>query len=93
MKQLILKPIISEKSISLAGTGTYMFEVPLSANKLMVTDAVSKSFKVDVINVRTSVLKGKVKKFKGQSGTRKNVKRAFVTVKDGQKISIFEESK
>ncbi|MBA3678941.1 50S ribosomal protein L23 [Candidatus Saccharibacteria bacterium] len=93
MSTTILKPIISEKSMFLAVKGTYMFEVPIKANKLMVADAVKVNFKVDVTNVRISVLKGKVKKFKGVTGSRKNRKRAFVTVKSGQKISIFEESK
>ena len=93
MKPLILKPIISEKSMTMASNGTYMFDVPVSTNKLIVADAVKKSFKVDVVGVRISVLKGKVKKFKGTSGVRKTTKRAYVTVKSGQKISIFEESK
>lgn len=93
MKPLILKPIISEKSIALAGTGTYMFEVPITTNKLIVADSVHTSFKVDVVNVRISVLKGKAKKFKGTTGTRKTTKRAYVTVKSGQKISVFEENK
>jgi len=93
MKPLILKPIISEKSMALAATGTYMFDVPTSTNKLIVSDAVKKSFKVEVMSVRISVLKGKVKKFKGTTGVRKTTKRAYVTVKSGQKISIFEESK
>lgn len=91
--QTIIKPIISEKSIMLAGTGTYMFEVPNTANKLTVANAVHKNFKVDVTAVRISILKGKTKSFKGIKGTRSSAKRAFVTVKDGQKISVFEENK
>lgn len=93
MQSVILKPIISEKSIMLASTGTYMFDVPISANKMTIAESVHKNFKVDVTTVRISILKGKVKKFKGISGTRANRKRAFVTVKTGQKISVFEENK
>ena len=93
MSTMILKPIISEKSMRLAATGTYMFEVPKSANKLLVSDAVKTAFKVDVIGVRISILKGKVKRFKGMAGKRSDAKRAYVTVKSGQKISVFEETK
>ena len=92
MNLVIVKPIISEKSMRLAATGTYMFDVPKNSNKLLVAESVAKNFKVDVEKVRMSVLKGKVKKFKGQSGRRSDKKRAFVTVKSGQKIAVFEES-
>ena len=93
MNSVLLKPIITEKSMNQAATGTYMFEVPESANKIVIKDAVSKRFKVDVIDVRISVLKGKVKKFRGYTGKRVDKKRAFITIKSGQKIDAFEESK
>lgn len=93
MNTLILKPIISEKSMNLAATGTYMFEVPKSSNKLLVGDAVAKAFGVEVTDVRISVLKGKVKRFRNIKGKRSDVKRAYVTLKAGQKISVFEENK
>lgn len=76
-----------------ASAGTYMFEVPKNANKIIIKDAVSKRFKVDVIDVRISVLKGKIKKFRGHTGKRIDRKRAYVTIKSGQKIDAFEESK
>jgi len=93
MNSVLLKPIITEKSMNQAATGTYMFEVPQSVNKIVIKDAVSKRFKVDVIDVRISVLKGKVKKFRGHTGKRVDKKRAFITIKSGQKIDAFEESK
>ncbi len=93
MSQIVLKPIITEKSMHLASTKTYMFEVPKNANKLMVADSVAKNFKVEVEKVRISVLKGKIKKFKGVTGKRTDKKRAYVTIKKGQKIAVFEESK
>ena len=93
MNSVLLKPIITEKSMNQAATGTYMFEVPQSANKIVIKDAVSKRFKVDVIDVRISVLKGKVKKFRGHTGKRVDKKRAFITIQSGQKIDAFEESK
>ena len=93
MNSVLLKPIITEKSMNQAATGTYMFEVPKSANKIIIKDAVSKRFKVDVIDVRISVLKGKIKKFRGHTGKRIDKKRAFVTIKSSKKIDAFEESK
>ena len=93
MNSILLRPIITEKSMNLASRGTYMFDVPKSANKIVIKTAVSKKFKVDVTNVRISVLKGKVKKFRGHQGKRVDKKRAYVTVKSGQKIDAFEENK
>lgn len=90
MNTVVLKPIISEKSMRLAGEGTYMFEVSVSANKPMVAAAVKTQFKVDPVTVRVSTLKGKVKKTQGVMGTRANKKRAFVTIKKGQKIAAFD---
>lgn len=89
---ITLKPIISEKSLTLASAGTYLFEVPMSANKLVVADAVSKLFKVEVVRVRTSITQGKLKRFKGRKGRQSDTKRAFVQLKTGQSIKIFEEN-
>ena len=64
MTLITLKPVISEKSMQLAATSTYMFDVSPSANKPLVAKAVKEQFKVDVIQVRIAIIKGKVKKFK-----------------------------
>lgn len=90
MNSVVLKPIISEKSMRLAGEGTYMFEVSRTANKPLIAAAVKAQFKVDPTEVRVSQLKGKVKKTKGIEGTRSTKKRAFVTLKQGQKIAAFD---
>ena len=90
MKPVNLSPIISEKSMNLAGTGVYMFEANKAANKLQISAEVARMFKVDVIAVRTNVLKGKTKRFKGTTGRRSDTKRAFITLKAGQKITIFD---
>ncbi len=90
MKTVELRPVISEKSMNMASAGVYMFEANKAANKMEIAAEVAKLFKVDVIAVRTSVLKGKVKRFKGVMGTRSYTKRAFVQLKDGQKITIFD---
>lgn len=90
MIAVVLKPVITEKSMRLAGSGIYMFNVSMSANKPLVAQAVKEQFKVDATQVRIAITKGKVKKLKGITGKRKDSKRAFVTVKKGQKISVFE---
>lgn len=91
--QLILKPIITEKSMKLASTGVYMFETNSLANKLLVADAVAKQFKVKVESVRIANLKGKPVRFRGKKGVRKTQKRAYVNLANGQKIDAFEETK
>ncbi|TXI90494.1 MAG: 50S ribosomal protein L23 [Chryseobacterium sp.] len=90
MIAVVLKPVITEKSMRLAASGTYMFNVSMDANKPRVAQAVKEQFKVDATQVRIAITKGKVKKLKGITGKRKDTKRAFVTVKKGQKISVFE---
>ncbi len=90
MKTVGLRPIISEKSMNMAATGIYMFEANKAANKMEIANEVAKLFKVNVVTVRTSILKGKVKRFKGTVGTRNDSKRAFVQLKEGQKITIFD---
>lgn len=90
MQALILKPIISEKSMMLAANRVYSFEVPLSTNKIEVARAVAATFSVDVTDVRISITKGKVKRFKGKAGKRADVKKAYVALKAGQSIKIFE---
>ena len=90
MTALTLKPVITEKSMNLAAKGIYMFDVNARSNKPIIAQAVKEQFKVEVTNVRIAIIKGKIKKFKGVEGQRKDKKRAFVTVKRGQKIAVFD---
>jgi large subunit ribosomal protein L23 len=76
--------------MTMAAKGVYMFDVNPRANKPLITTAVKDQFKVDATQVRILIIKGKVKKFKGVEGQRKDKKRAYVTVKKGQKIAVFE---
>jgi large subunit ribosomal protein L23 len=96
MSQILLIPKVSEKSFKLAGANVYMFNVPIDANKIQIKAAVESEYKVTVLKVNVSVAKGKAKKSfrKGQQpvdGVRKDTKRAYVTLKDGDKIPFFEE--
>lgn len=93
MSNFILTPRVSEKALAGAETGTYVFEVPTSATKVEIAKLIAKTYKVEVTNVNTLVLKGKTKRYKRVEGRQKDVKKAVVTLKKGQSIKIFEESK
>jgi large subunit ribosomal protein L23 len=93
-----LVPKISEKSFLLSENNTYVFMVPITATKGTVKQAVEEQFSVTVTGVRISVNKGKkktsVQKRKApQDGYRKDTKRAYVTIKEGDNIPVFEEAK
>ena len=96
-KTLTLKPRMSEKTYaSSIATNTYVFDVPMNANKLQISDAVSAQYEVTVINVRTTVVKGKQarsirlgKYRKNVMGKRADYKKAFVTLKDGDTLPVF----
>jgi large subunit ribosomal protein L23 len=88
-----LAPRISEKAIALAENGTYVFDVPTSANKVEIAKAVAEAFKVEVADVNIMIVKGKLKRFKRMLGRQKDVKKALVTLKKGQKIALFEGAK
>lgn len=94
-KTMTLKPRISEKAYGMSqSSNVYVFQVPADANKLTVSAAVSSQFGVTVTDVNISVAKGKkkrtVRKGGRQSfGTRPNIKKAYVTLKDGDNIAIF----
>ena len=88
--EIIRRPVISEKSTALAEVaGKYVFEVDSKANKHEIRDAVQKLFNVDVREVRTMVMHGKMKRVGRFETKRANWKKAIVTLKEGQKIDFF----
>lgn len=93
MSQVILIPHISEKAIAMADTGTYVFQVPVSANKIEIAKTVESVFKVKVVNVTTMINKGKKvsRRYGKNAGSRKDVKKALVKLKAGDSIKLFEE--
>jgi large subunit ribosomal protein L23 len=96
MTTVVVRPHISEKAIGLAESGTYVFDVPTSSNKIEVAKAVEKSFKVKVATVNMMITKGKSvslrrKGGKSTTGRRSNVKKAMVRLMPGQKINLFDE--
>jgi len=89
--EVIRRPIISEKSAALAElAGKYAFEVAVKADKKQIKDAVQKLYNVQVREVRTMVMHGKVKRVGRFEVKRPNWKKALVTLADGQKIDFFQ---
>jgi large subunit ribosomal protein L23 len=89
--QIIKRPIISEKSTALTElAGKYVFEVDAKANKHEIRDAVQGLFKVNVREVRTLMMHGKVKRLAKSTVKRTNWKKAIVTLAEGQKIDFFQ---
>jgi large subunit ribosomal protein L23 len=84
----ITSPIITEKSTMLSEQNKVVFRVPLDATKPQIKEAVEALFKVNVMSVNTIVVKGKTKHFRGIPGRRSDVKKAIVTLKDGQSIDV-----
>ncbi|QMU56796.1 MAG: 50S ribosomal protein L23 [Boseongicola sp.] len=85
---VIRKPIITEKSTMASEAGAVVFEVSIDANKPQIKEAVEGLFGVKVKAVNTTITKGKVKRFRGQLGKRKDVKKAYVTLEDGNTIDV-----
>jgi len=88
MYQIIRAPLITEKATGLSEHGQVVFRVALSASKPEIKAAVEGLFGVKVLGVNTLVQKGKVKRTKGRTGVRSDVKKAFVKLEAGQSIDF-----
>ena len=84
----ILAPVITEKATLLSEQGKVVFRVADNATKDEIAAAVEELFKVKVTKVNTLVTKGKTKRFRGRPGRRSDVKKAIVTLAEGQSIDI-----
>jgi large subunit ribosomal protein L23 len=89
-RDVILAPVVSEKSYALLDEGRYTFVVHPDTNKTEIKQAVQAIFGVQVVSVNTLNRKGKRKRFGLKFGTRKATKRAVVTLAEGERIDIFE---
>ena len=85
---VIRKPIITEKATLASETGAVVFEVARDSNKLQIKEAVEALFGVRVKSVNTVVVKGKSKRFRGIKGCRKTVKKAYVSLEEGNSIDV-----
>ena len=84
----IVSPVITEKSTIVSEHNQVIFEVAINATKAEIKEAVETLFKVSVTAVNTMRVKGKTKRFRGIAGRRKDIKKAVVTLKDGDTIDI-----
>ncbi|QYX57749.1 50S ribosomal protein L23 [Roseovarius sp. SCSIO 43702] len=85
---VIRKPVITEKATMASENGAVVFEVSMDAAKPQIKEAVEALFGVKVKAVNTSIMKGKAKRFRGQPGKRKDVKKAYVTLEEGNTIDV-----
>jgi len=86
--QVILRPVISEKSMDATQAHKYTFAVHDDANKLQIKQAVEELFKVKVLSVNTLTRKGKTKNFRGIKGKQQDVKKAIVRLAEGDRIDV-----
>ena len=90
---VIHKPLLTEKSTNLNQFNQYTFVVDKKSNSYDIQQAIEKIFKVKVIKVNTAVIRGKLKSFKGNLGYKKNIKKAIVTLAEGNTIDSSLEIK
>tara|TARA_Y100001970_G_C14067924_1_gene767736 strand:+ start:722 stop:1039 length:318 start_codon:yes stop_codon:yes gene_type:complete len=90
---ILKKPITTEKSTNLQQFNQYTFLVEKNSNSNDIRKAIEAIFKVKVIKINTSILRGKLKSFKGNYGFRKDTKKAIVTLKEGNTIDSSLEIK
>lgn len=89
-RDIIKRPVITEKSMADTAENKYTFMVDLKANKTQIKEAVEKLFKVEVDKVNTMIVPGKWKRMGKSIGKTSEQKKAIVKLKEGHKIEIFE---
>ncbi len=89
-RDIIRRPIVSEKSFELIELGRYTFEVDKRATKPQIADAISEIFGVTVTDVNTMNMRGKPRRVRWAKGTTRSWKKAVVTLKAGDAIELFE---
>ena len=91
VQDVVKRPLITEKAErNREAARQFAFEVHREATKIQVKQAVEKLFNVHVLAVRTAMARGKIKRVGRSIGQRPNWKKAFVTLKAGETISLFE---
>ena len=88
-RDVVLRPVVTEKSSGLMDLGKYTFEVDPRANKTEIKIAIEQIFDVKVVKVATQNRKGKVYRTRDGVGKRKSVKRAIATLAPGETIDVF----
>ncbi|MDI6812569.1 MAG: 50S ribosomal protein L23 [Desulfitobacteriaceae bacterium] len=88
-RDVLQRPVISEKSVALAEESKYSFWVATAANKIEIKYAIEQMFKVHVVEVHTMNVKGKMKRVGRHVGKRPDRKKAIVTLRAGEKIEGY----
>lgn len=94
MDQIVIKPIITEKSMDETAHSRFTFKVARDANKPMIKKAIEEQFKVNVLDLQTMTVHGKSKR-RGRTRRESHAqpwKKAIVRLKEGQKIDLFEKA-
>jgi large subunit ribosomal protein L23 len=86
---VLVRPIITEKSMTGTNTGRYTFAVAKAATKQEIAQAVAESFKVDVVAVNTITVRGKSRRIGKRVGKQSDWKKAVVTLAEGQRIERY----
>lgn len=89
-RDILIRPLITERTTALMQEGKYVFVVPKSANKIQIGAAVAEVFKVKVDAVNTVNVLGKVKRMGRTQGKRSDYKKAIVKLAPGETIEFFE---
>ena len=92
MSYVIKKPLITEKNNLKAEKGIYVFKVSRQADKTVIKDHVERYFNVKVASVKTAVCRKRSRRVKRREGQVKYWKKAFVRLKPGEQITVFEGS-
>ena len=90
LHEVIIRPMITEKSTLLQESGKYVFRVAPKANKVEVKQAIQRSFGVKVVDVNITKIHGKAKRYGTRVKKRPDVKKAVVTLRPGDRIQIVE---
>ena len=89
-REIIIKPVVTEKSVDLMQENKYCFKVAKDANKIEIKNAIEEIFKVTVVTVNTVNVHGKMKRMGRTQGMTASWKKAVVTLREGDSIEVFE---
>jgi large subunit ribosomal protein L23 len=89
--EILIKPLVTEKTTGLMVENKYCFKVDSKANKIEIKHAVESIFKVNVTDVKTINVRGKLKRQGRFAGYTSDWKKAIVTIEQGQRLPIFED--
>ena len=90
LRDVLIRPMVTEKTNLLMAENKYVFKVALKANKVEIRQAVEKIFNVKVLEVTTLIVNGKIKRMGKTAGYRSDYKKAIVKLAPGNRIEIFE---